>query len=1085
MDFFEQVDAAKRLVDAHGRLTVRGIAREFEISDDGAVDVLNELVARGAARWDGDVVVSGQHALEGRDDTDKGELRHLTLMFCDVVGSTELSGRLGAESWSDLMRSFHEAARSAIESWGGHVGNYMGDGMVAYFGYPVALEDAAERAVRAGLGVLANVADLNAARADPAVGPVVTRVGIHTGPAVVDEFGGVVQAMGETANVAARIEGEAPVDGVAISPETRRLVSGVFVTADLGLRSLKGVNSPMAITQVLRVGGVAPRLGAGRAGLTPLVGRTVELGLLEDRWEQTREGWGQVTVVTGEAGIGKSRLVDTFRKSLGNQAHSWLDSACSPFARSSALYPMAELQRRGLGIPADATAAERSDRLREALEAVDLDSEAGLALLADLHGLEVTEPRVAMMSAERRRVELFDLLVDWVLALARLQPTVFFVDDVHWADPTTMDLLGRLVDRIATEQLMLIVTARPDRPPPWGARSNITPVQLARMKRREVAEVVRAAATSELEADIVASIVDRADGVPLFAEELAAAAARLDGDSAVPGTLQDLLMARLDQLGTLREIAQLASVIGREFTRSEIELLTPTTGNELTRLLDLGVDEELFYASGTAPATSYMFKHALMRDAVYESMLIRTRRRHHTRFSSALVDTRPLLAEERPELVAAHFREGGDQARAHRWWRRAAEQAVVTAAFVEAETFLTEALHSTGPDDTATEISVRLALAGVMNATRGFGHPDLIPHWENVTTLAERTGDARSLALAHAGHLFQCAVAGDFAGAHEHLATASDLADIHDFKDVHFGCTVGRSLMKMFAGWPLDAIVSADSLEDHPGSIAEYGRVVGIDVEMAPSLCKGYSEFMAGRFVTSAATFAAAEERSGAAADPNSRALLLLLHGAIWWWRGEPQSYVEAMKTLAEHSRRFDLPFYTAMGEFSNFTTGLSSQHATEANLDQAWELLNALGATGALIGAPTFLNELATTELAVGYPERAIATAQAGLDVAAQTTQHFVDPQLTAVCAQSHHQTGATPDDWLDDVDRATSTARERNLNVGRLVLATTRARLLADHARADEGIGELEQAINSIPEPDNAPIVTQARQLLDSLRR
>lgn len=1089
MDFFAKVRRATAVIVEHGRMSRRGLVREFGdgVDDETIDDIAAELVVRGIAHWENDILVADRpDGLgeprpfdSGDDENESGERRNVTVMFCDVIGSTELSGQLDVEVWNRAMRSFHTLAAAGIEQWGGHVGNYMGDGLVAYFGYPVAREDAAERAVRAGLAIVDGLPALNLQLAASTGRDLSCRVGIHTGPVVVDEFGGVTQAMGETPNIAARLEGAAPANGIVISPATRRLVSGVFVTEDLGHRELKGVAKPMQLTAVTRVGGVAPQLGAGRSSRTPLVGRQLELGLLDDRWRQVCDGWGQVVVVTGEAGIGKSRLIETFRESLIDDAHSWLDASCSPYSQSAPMFPIAELQRRGLGFTADAAPSVKREQLGRGLRVVELDAARGVALLSELHGIEIEDPVVSTMSADQRRADIFDLVIDWIIGLARLQPTVFFIDDLHWSDPTTRAVLGRLVDQLATEQLMLIVAARPDRPPEWTPRGNITPLQLTRMTRDQTARVASGAAGTELDADMIESIVQRCDGVPLFAEELAAAMLNTnEGSEAVPASLQDLLMARLEQLGPLRDVAQMASIIGREFRFDEASLLSPVGDDELSRLLEVGVREELLYQRGAGAERSFIFKHALMRDAVYESMLASTRQRHHRRFATAIVDTRSQLARDRPDLIAEHLSEGGDRKLASQWWERAADVAASIAAYHEAETFYRNALDTSPSQEDADlerRVALTLNLAGAMNATRGWGHSDLEPLWDDIDRQAKQAGLTLPVAIAHLGRALRYALQGDFSASHAEIEHVHD----HDDPGVALSANVLSALLACFEGHPHRTIelLEAEAARDDVNTEL-IGATLGISVYPTMHIYLAYARALAGRFDSAVDSLEAACKLADDMNNPLSQANARALAASVHDFRGETDRFLEVNSAGLEIARRYRLGFFTALGAIHDaFTTARVHRDASQIPVAEA--LLAELGADGTLVGAPHFICRIGQAQLVCGMADDAALSAELATAIAGGTNQRFRDPAITALGLRAAYAVGTMNDGWRESAAEAMDFAIQRGLAADRLELASTVAQISTDTPALPEALRDLRDAINAIAEPDGVPVVEEAEAL------
>jgi class 3 adenylate cyclase len=428
-------------------------------------------------------------------EPDAGERRQLTVLFCDLVGSTELSGRLDPEEWQELVRTYQEAASAVIEKHGGHVAQYLGDGVLVYFGYPAAHDDDGERAVRAGLGIVEALRIVNAGLA--ADRQLAVRVGIHTGPVVVSQMGSKARretlALGDTPNIAARVQSLAGADMVLITAATQRLVTGLFVVEDRGAERLKGVTEPVALYRVLQPSGVRSRLDVSVGRHTPFVGRQTELGVLRDAWQRVADGMGQTVLVQGEAGLGKSRLCYELRQRLAREPHTWLECRCSPYTAGTAFRPITELVEQALAFqPAD-TPAEKLAKLGAGLGRGGFAVEETAPLLAEWLELPESAGYTPLeMSPDLKRRRTLDTLAAWSLKLGELQPTVLLVEDLHWCDPSSLELLARLVGQSATARVLLIGTARPEFTSPWPARSNLQTVTLGRLTKRQTREMIAA-----------------------------------------------------------------------------------------------------------------------------------------------------------------------------------------------------------------------------------------------------------------------------------------------------------------------------------------------------------------------------------------------------------------------------------------------------------------------------------------------------------------------------------------------------------------------------------------------------------------
>ena len=528
----------------------------------------------------------------------QGERRHLTVLFCDLVGSTEIASHLDPEQWREIVGEYHHAAAQAIERFGGHVAQYLGDGVMAYFGWPEAHDNDAERAARAGLAILDAISKLNEHPTHPRLA---ARVGIDSGTVVVGTGAGKdTDVFGDTPNIAARVQSAAEPGTVVITDAVHRLISGLFVVEDRGAQALKGLERPVQLYRVVQPSGVRGRFEAAAAtrGLTPFVGREHELRLLMSRWERALEGEGQVTLIIGEAGIGKSRLVQRFHEQIAGTPHTWVEAAAGAFFQNTPFYAVTEMLREFLAWRSDESAEEQLTRLESRLLLAGLKPAEALPLIAPLLNLPLPAKYPPLsLSAEQQRRRLLATLVEWLLGAARMQPTVVATEDVHWADPSTLELIQLLVEQGATAQLLLLYTTRPEFHAPWPPRAHHTQITLNGLTSRNVRIIVgEVAAQKALSEETIATVVERTGGVPLFVEEmmrvvLEIGSARLTGHE-IPVTLHDSLMARLDRLGTAKEVAQVGAVIGSEFSYELLHAVHPLSEEDLQGALRKLADAE-------------------------------------------------------------------------------------------------------------------------------------------------------------------------------------------------------------------------------------------------------------------------------------------------------------------------------------------------------------------------------------------------------------------------------------------------------------------------------------------------------------
>jgi class 3 adenylate cyclase/predicted ATPase len=682
-----------------------------------------------------------------------GERRHLTVIFCDLVGSTEIAARLDAEEWRDILADYHRAVAEVVTRFGGHVAKNLGDGALVYFGYPHAQENDAERALRAGLALVDAVAAQSRSVTTPNAPKLAVRVGIHAGPIVLSPDG---ELYGEVPNVAARVQALTEPGTVLITGDVHRLVSGLFVVSDRGPQMLKGVRASVTLFQVMRASGVGNRRVTARV-MTPLVGRQGELRTIEDRWERARAGQGQFVVLVGEAGLGKSRLTDEFRSRIADAPHTWIEFACSQLLQNTPFHPVVEFIQRRLEEQAT-TPEARLDFLAAWHRAVGLDPAQSVPLVAPLLELPVPADYPPPPAApEKRRRKLISTLVAWITGGARTQPILLHVDDIHWGDPSTLDLLRVLAEQGAAVPLMVLTTSRPEFRISWPPSSHHTVVSLTPLDRGEVQQMVsEVAARHVLNRQTMEALITRTGGVPLFVEEVTRLLLEGGGQSAmqaIPATLQALLAARLDRLQSAKEVAQIAAVIGREFSYPLIRAIAGESDAALAATLERLAEADLIHVQGIPPDSSYRFKHALMQDAAYETMLKSRRRELHRAVAQILQNDFHEIADAQPELLAYHLTQAGVAEEAIGYWQRAGQQAIERSANVEAIAHLSHGLELVQvlPEGAARdqlELDLRVALGVPLIASRGYAAPEIEATYARARELSEKIGGSPQFANA-------------------------------------------------------------------------------------------------------------------------------------------------------------------------------------------------------------------------------------------------------------------------------------------------------------------------------------------------
>jgi class 3 adenylate cyclase/tetratricopeptide (TPR) repeat protein len=681
------------------------------------------------------------------------ERRQVTVLFADMVGSTALSAKVDPELLGGLIRRYQDAAAGAIGRYGGFVAKFMGDGVLAYFGFPRAFEDAAERAVRAALGIVAEVGEIEL----PDHTRVQARIGIATGLVVVGEIIGTGIArertiVGETPNLAARLQALASPDTILVSEATQNLLRGMFELENTGGHELKGFACPVPAWRVRGEASVESRFAAVRAGGNlPLIGRAHELGLMLERWHLARQGEGQIVTVIGEAGIGKSRSIEALQEALAGEPHARINLQCSPHHSDSALYPVIQYLGRAAHFAATDPPDARIEKLSALFAQRAASDPAAIPLLAELLSIPLAAAKPSPQTPAQRKASTLALIVDEFLGMGENDPVLIVLEDAHWIDATTLEMMMRLTDSIGRARSLALVTARPDFAPPWLARPHAALLTLGRLGRQECAQLVAGVAAAHgLSAETVATIVAKTDGVPLFVEELTKSVMESAGeDGAVPATLKDSLMARLDRLGQAREVAQIAAVIGRQFTLSLLDAVASKAAAELEATLAKLVAAGIVFPEERGQERSFSFKHALVRDVAYESLLLARRREWHARIGNALEKHFADIAASEPDLLAHHFGEAGLPAPACDYRLRAGDQAVSRSAYAEAIAHFSAGLKlaETLPaqDRLRRRMDFQLKLGSALVVLRGLQSVEVEDAYTRASEIGEQLGDGTRL----------------------------------------------------------------------------------------------------------------------------------------------------------------------------------------------------------------------------------------------------------------------------------------------------------------------------------------------------
>jgi class 3 adenylate cyclase/predicted ATPase len=1025
------------------------------------------------------------------------ERRHITALAAELAPAQGRRLPADPEDLAAIVGGFRGEASAALTQHGGVIGESHGRERFAYFGYPTAHENDAERAVRAALAIERGLAQHNADNAGKDASELSARIGLDCGLVVVDSTG---EMIGDAPNIAARVQTACEPGSVLVTMNVLRQVAGLFITEERGSRELDGVSEPVNLFRIVRASGGGRRAPA--RALTPFVGREEELGLLARRWQRALAGEGQLVLIVGEPGIGKSRLVEEFRTKLAETSHTWAVWSALQLLQNTPLHPIAEWGRQRFG--EDASAEERLADLEAALRMVGLNPTEYAPLLAPVIDIPLPTGRAPNLSPEEMRRRQLAAIVSWILAGARSQPAVLAVEDLHWADPTSLDLLQALAERGGRAPLFIIATARPEFRPPWSLRTHHGVISLSPLDRADVAQMVGAlAARHALSKELVEGVSERTGGVPLFVEEvtrLLLERGEGGGAHAIPPTLQQSLAARLDRLGEAREVAQIGAVLGRSFSYALLRAVASASAVAeagLRSALDRLADADLLIADGANHGANYHFKHALIQDAAYESLLKSRRQALHRRAAEILVG-QPERASVEPEVIAHHFTEAGLDDLAIEWWGKAGDQALRRSAFQEAIAHLGKAIAmadkaagatSTGatpaPASASQRLKLQTSLGQAMMFARGYASDESKTAFAGARALAEGVDNASErfdayyglhisrlfggeLALAretaesflhdaeNAGRMTEAVVArrnvglacllqGDFIGAQAYLAEA--LRTYHPERDrdarFRFGSDTGAMATSFLtlANWALGDIGQARALGEEALARAE-------ETGHAPTRAVVYHR-------------------------------ISLYHA----FRGDPEAVRRTARIIVELGREHGMALYLALGEaLANWARARLGDR--QSGMTGLAEALAAYLGQGSKLLAPLYQGRLAELEAEGDDAERALKRVDEALALANETGERWTDAVLHRIRGEillkrDPASTASAEEAFL----AAIAVAQAQKAKSFELQAALALGRLYRSTGRPADARAVLAPALEGFSPTPEFPAIEEAQTLLAAL--
>ena len=1015
-----------------------------------------------------------------------GERRYLTVMFCDLVGSTGIAAQLDAEDWRDLVGAYMDIASAAVSEMGGHVAKRLGDGLMSLFGYPVAHENDVERAARAALGIQRALAELNLRNVAGGRPELACRIGLEIGSVVVDAAG---EIFGDAPNIAARVQALAEPGAVLVTARVQQHIARLFVTEERGAHTIKGVPEPTVLFRLLPASSGDRRVR--RRQLTPLVGRDEEIGMLLRRWERARQGDGQLVLIVGEPGLGKSRLIEEFRIRLRETPHTWIEWSCSQLLQNTPFHPITEWGRRRFGGP-ELPSEQRLAELESTLVRVKLDPAAIVPLVAPLFDMPIPKDRILTVPPDELRRRQLAALSDWAIAGSKDQPLVLVFQDLHWADPTTLEVLRAIAERGALASLFVLATTRPEFKPSWTARSHHGMISLAPLDHQQVRQMVaELAAGHTMPGYVIEGITGRTGGVPLFIEEvtrLLLERGQRGGIQTIPPTLQQSLMARLDRLGAAREVALIGAVIGRGFTYPLLRAVAGMKDAPLQAALECLADADIVLVEGLPPAAEYRFKHALVQDAAYEILLKSRRRIIHRRVAATLEEKFPEIVVTQPALLAHHCSEAGLMEKAVGYWLVAGQQSVARSAAMEAVVQLRKGLEVLSRVSDAAwrqqhELDLQMTLGRALIATSGHAASEPGEAFARARQLCDELDRPPQLVPVLFGQFTFHLIRGELEQAERKAEEVAQLSKTGNNPRWEFAGAMASGHACFYTGKFVRARAHCDNamlLWDptyRNSNPTPEDALVSCQLHLYRTLlCLGY--------VSQARLRRDSGLAEAGRLSSYNRAFALC---TVWYgdWVIENRKSAEAMLALAEQlsaiSREHGFPLYSAFGRMmTGWSLGVDVAAAKGINL--MLQGIAEMGDIGCRLTLPFSLMALAELYGRAGQADEGLDRLAEAAKVVEATQERWAEPEMHRLRGSLLllKDEGAAAE---ESYERALVVARQQSARFWELLAARDLARLWHDQGKGDDARALLAPVYGWFTEGFDTPALQDAKGLLDEL--